>query len=181
MKTIHVLGTAPSIKNYKTEGYYTIGVNTIWQHVKTGAILLTDPPEKFTTENREIIENSKPGFFFTQLPQWKHLHNYLKINVDYDSKGSVKHLDDYTRLPMHVDSTFTAVCMAYHLLKSWPGPKQIILYGTEFTNHPILHQYVDIIQQAYKNLMVALIDRHVKFYIGNKDTALYNIIPFYYG
>lgn len=171
-KVIEVLGLGPSIREYEPSGNETIGVNDINCHHKVDRLLLMDPQSNFAINRLEIIKSSRPKYFYSNLHDWNFMPGFVKINVvDPSQGGKVDTLDDWNNLPRHVDSTFTAVCLAYHFDAS-----DIVMYGVDFTDHHLKH-YSDQIIQAYSKLHGALIQRGVFLWLGTDKGLLSRFIP----
>ena len=172
-KVIEVLGLGPSISEYRPSGNFTIGVNDIFRFHPADGLLLMDPPDSFSKDRLDIITDPrhKPGTTYSQLIDWNFMRNFIKIGVvDPADGGKVDTLDDLDCLPRHVDSTFTAVCIAYHL-----GASDIVMYGVDFTNH--LKYYRNQIIQSYSRLHGALIQRGVLLWVGTDNSLLSEFIP----
>ncbi len=171
-KFIEVLGLGPSNKEYVPSRNETIGVNDISAFREVDRLLLMDPPESFRGRRLNCIKASKPKYTYSNLDDWNFMPNFVKINVaDPSHGGKVDALDDWNNLPRHVDSTFTAVCIAYHC-----GATDIVLYGVDFTDHHLAH-YKDQIIQSYSRLHGALIQRGVFLWLGTDKGLLSPFIP----
>jgi hypothetical protein len=180
MTTFHVLGTAPSIKQYINEyncfeasKITTIGVNDIYKYIPTDYLLLMDAMDTFSPERLEIIKKSNPASTFSNLPEWDFMPNFTLIGLN-PVPGSVASLGYLYSLPRHVDSTFTAVAIAYSL-----GAKEIIMYGVDFYKHSSLMAYEEQILLTYANMLAGLRKRGVKLFIGNKKSLLAKVLPVY--
>lgn len=176
MKTIEVLGTGPTIEHYKPNDNETIGVNDIWKHHKVDNLLVLDLKSRFTLEQLHIIMNSTPKKFYTSLDEWADMfcENWLLMMAP--PPGADLSYLDTSYLPIHVDSTYSAVCLAYRL-----GARRIIMHGVDLKDHPDLKFYwhTGVIQKAYKELVKALKDRDVDLFVGSKESPLSEFIPVY--
>ena len=131
-----------------------------------------DPPDSFDPERRQIIESTQAKYVYSTLNAWNHLSYFVKISVVAPSQGGkVDTLDDWNNLPRHVDSTFTAVCMAYHF-----GASDIVMYGVDFIDHHLKH-YHDQIIDSYRRLHAALTQRGTLLWLGSDRGILIDFIP----
>jgi len=175
MKTIEVLGLGPTLRYYKPSDNETIGVNDIFGFHKVDGLLVMDRTDSFSPESYHTIINSTPKKFYSNLWEW-YRYAWVKHFVPFKlapESGDVSYLDtDY--MPFHVDSTFTAVCLAYTL-----GAERIIMHGVDLKDHPDLKHYWNqgIIQDAYIRLWKALYSREVDLYVGSKESPLSEFIP----
>ncbi|MBA7514361.1 hypothetical protein ES705_06389 [subsurface metagenome] len=172
-KIFEVLGLGPSLKYYDPEKCLeTIGVNDICAYHKVDHLLLMDPPSHFNEKRLNNIKNSKPKTTFSNLMEWEFMPGFQKIKIaGPEHGGDVSSLDDWECLPRHVDSTFTAVCLAYHF-----DANDIILHGVDFKNHNLAH-YSDQIIRAYSKLHAALIQRGIMLWVGSDESLLSKFIP----
>jgi len=190
-KEIHVLGLGPGIENYinikNSELPKTIGVNDIWRYYQTDYVLCMDKLSEFTDERLDIITYCNPLKFYTCWPEWNFVrtlvgNHTLKIvldNIIPGRGGLVESLDSDSVIPFHVDSTFTAACLAYRLIKNYPGEGKIIMFGCRFLGHIQLQNFIPAIQESYKRLYVALLERGITLYNTDEESALYDVLPFY--
>ena len=170
LKTIHILGTAPSIKNYKSDGSETIGVNDVFKYHKVDNLLLMDKSKSFTKERLQTIVESEPKQFYSTLPEWRRFFPEMeKINIG-TVPGDVSKLDSKEFI-YHVDSTFTAVHLAYKLKAT-----NIIIYGVDFTGDR-WNIYKNILLSTYADLYIALQNRNVNLYINSYNSLLSQILP----
>jgi hypothetical protein len=189
-KEIHVLGLGPGIENYKDSLKYpvtTIGVNDIWKYFETDYVLCIDKLSAFTEERLLIITCCNPLKFFTCWPEWNFVRTLtgrhtLKIVLDDNPPGRgglVESLDSEVRVPFHVDSTFTAACMAYRMIRNLPGEGRIVMFGCRFLGHYQLQSFIPAIQESYKRLYLALLERGITLYNADEKSALYDVLPFF--
>jgi hypothetical protein len=171
MKTFHVLGLAPSIQDYKQTTVETIGVNDIYRHYPVDHLLIMDHIDTFTPERLEIIKNSKPKKTYSNFDEWSFMPNFFQIGLN-PTPGSCAYLGYISVLPRHVDSTFTAVALAYCL-----GAKEIIMYGVDFKEHSSLMAYEEQILLCYANMLAALRKRGIKLFIASGKSLLAQVLP----
>lgn len=175
MKTIEVLGTGPTIEHYKPNDNETIGVNDIWKHHKVDNLLVLDLKSRFTPEQLHVIMNSTPKRFYSSLDEWYNVCCFdIRILLMAPPPGADLSYLDTAYLPIHVDSTYSAVCLAYRL-----KARRIIMHGVDLKDHPDLklYWYTRVIQEAYKDLVKALKDREVDLFVGSKESPLSEFIP----
>lgn len=176
MKTIHVLGTGPSLKHYKPDGNHAIGVNDIWKYHKPEYVVCVDLPKRFTPERLKIIVECKPFVFFTCYPKdWEPFRKVQGLKLSH-ARGSVDTLDDINQICFSNNSAFVATVKAYHL-----GAKRIILHGVDFTGHKDLSE--PIVQKRaiddFVKLFFKLNQYGVKLMVGSKDSLLSTKMPVY--
>lgn len=177
MKEIHILGTAPSIREYvPTADTIKIGVNDIWKHHEVDFLVLMDNINTFKDDRQETIKNSKPQKVFTTLQEWKKFFPNCKIMDVYDKRGFVETFDDYltSKYLRSVDSTFTAVHIAYKM-----GARKIVMHGVDFYGHLLEVYHRLTILRTYSDLYTELRNRGVELYVYNDDSLLVEAgIPF---
>jgi len=125
--TVHIIGCGSSASNWDGHGN-SIGVNDCWKFGKpTGSLLLLNRKATFTPDRINVIEESKPTLFYSNLEEWRkpfrdmrlitttRWNNVLLDNVIYHSKTS----------------PFCAISLAFNL-----GYRTMILWGVDFVDHP---------------------------------------------
>lgn len=174
MKTIHILGTAPSVQYYRPDGSETIGVNDIFKYHHVDNLLILDKRITFNGDRFKYIYDSRPKRFYSTLTEWREFFpEMIKIETTGEgNQGKVNELDGPGFI-YHCDSTFTAVHLAYKR-----GAKNIIMYGVDFTGErwqrlktPILRTYTD--------LYIALRNRGVMLSVANSQSLLTQVLPKY--
>lgn len=180
MQDIHVLGLGPGIENYRENGNITIGVNDIWRYVSTRYVLCLDKIGSFSLNRYMVIKFCSPKVFWTIWPEWGYERNIREININPPGKsGELDNLDNIEGpIPFHVDSTFSAVCMAYRLMLSRFEKGRIILFGCRFYGHPQLEAFIKPIQDKYEDLGLALDDRGIQLMNADPQSALNEVLPF---
>lgn len=133
MKII-VLGLGESLVNYSPTDIETIGVNDIWKHFKSDHIVCVDKPNRFDINRQNIIMESRPKTFFTQLDEWRNVHNFKKIEFAI-GRGKFDELDS-DRICYGFSSPIVATVIAYKM-----GAKEIELFGVDFNTHPNFIDY----------------------------------------
>lgn len=177
MKEIHVLGVGPGIEDYdeyrKDENPIakTIGVNDIFKYVETDILLLMDTTESFK-DRINIIRNSKPLITYSSLVEWHFMPGFIKFSL-CNTAGSIKDIDNNKNiLPFHVDTTFTAACLAYRM-----KAKKIVLYGAHFYGHHLMAYKTNILS-AYQNLYNFLLSKEVELFVYYNSSLLAEVLPF---
>lgn len=187
-KEIHVLGLGPGIEDYKSRpGVLTIGVNDIWKHVETDYVVCIDKLGAFSDDRLHTIAYCNPKKFFTCWQEWNYVRGLLnrhslKIVLDNNPPGRgglVESLDSETVVPFHVDSTFTAACLAYRMIKNEPGLGKIVMFGCRFLGHHQLGNFITAIQDSYWRLYNALRARSIVLYNADEKSALNDVLPLY--
>ena len=171
MKTIHILGTAPSIKNYKPNGCETIGVNDIFKYHEVDNLLLLDKSITFDNYRLLPIVNSKPKQFYSTQQEWQRFFPGM-IKIKTCEKPGIVHSLDSDNYIFHCDSTFTAVHLAYK-----KQAKNIVLYGVDFTGEKWENKKTPILR-AYNDLNIALRDRGVMLSVGSPTSLLTQILNY---
>lgn len=169
MQTIHILGTAPSIREYvPNPDIKTIGVNDIFKYHAVDYLLLMDGVSTFADDRQKIIKESKPIKVYTTLTEWlKYFKNSALIKT-FDEPGCIELFDDsaFTAYIKSVDSTFTAVHLAYKM-----GARKIIMYGVDFYGHALEIYHRLALICTYSDLYVELRTRGVELFVYY-DTSL---------
>jgi len=173
MKTIEVLGLGPTLRYYKPDkNNTTVGVNDIFAFHRVDNLLVLDSKDSFTPERFHIIVNSTPRRFYSSLLEWEIMPFFSHIQKA-PKPGDLSYLDT-DLLPFHVDSSFSAACLAYKL-----GAKRIIMHGVDLKDHPDLKHYWNqgIIQDVYMRLWKELYERYVDLFVGSEESPLSEFIP----
>lgn len=189
-KEIHVLGLGPGIETYKDNLKYpvtTIGVNNIWQYFEADYVVCIDKIGSFSEDRFKTIVSSSPHHFYTCWPEWVYTRKMAMKEVSFielDNKvpgrgGLVESLDSDTVVPFHVDSTFTAACLAYRMIKNEPGLGKIVMFGCRFLGHHQLGNFITAIQDSYWRLYNALRERGIVLYNADEKSALCDVLPMY--
>jgi hypothetical protein len=127
---INVLGLGESLINYTPTNTVTIGVNDIYKHFNTEHIVCVDKPNRFDNYRQQIIRDSRPKTFFSQLDDWRNIaHNYKKIEFAI-GRGKFDELDS-DKICFGCSSPLVATVIAYKM-----GAKEIELFGVDFNTHP---------------------------------------------
>ena len=165
---IHVLGCGETIAEFYDEGI-TIGVNDIWQYYATDYLVVVNKPGDFDYDRLEIIKNSKPKKFYSQLMEWEFMPNFEKIELRSDRK-----IEAGEKYCISHISPFVAVQIAARL-----GAKEIIMWGVDMNSHMHLQYKVDKIIEDFRLLKNMLEDEGVSLKVGNYGSRFSKILPVY--
>ena len=172
---IKVLGLGDSLSDYVPDGCSTVGVNDIFKHHPVEYLVCLDKPRVFSRERLEIIKQSNPVKFYSQIEEWKFMPNFHQIILS-SVRHSVEQIDTGKYLQSN-NSAFTATHVAY---KS--GASEIILYGVDFVNHPAFNDPKAEVKlraalRSFYDLHLEFKKRGVKLYVSSKKSALAEFIP----
>jgi hypothetical protein len=167
---IIVCGCGASLLSFKNEPgeWITIGVNDVPKLFDPTYLLVTDHPNRFWGNRKDIINNSKSRYLFTCVTGWKHPNI---VHFDLGSR-EIKNLDSHTKIDHYVNSPYCAVNLAYKL-----GAAHIGLIGVDFTDghfyntkdgpHPVIQtNYLKKVNSSYLSL---------KLHLERKGVSLYNL------
>lgn len=170
-KTIHVLGCAPSVQDFKPDGNETIGVNDIFKYHKVDNLVILDKSKSFTADRLKTIIESEPKRFYSTLPEWKRFFPEMKkLNIQH-RPGDVTLIDNKKLIIHHVDSTITAVHLAYKRKAT-----NIIMHGVDFTGEKwAVHE--NAIFRVYADLLCVLRDKGIQLSVSNTNSLLAQILP----
>lgn len=154
MGKIAIIGLGPSKDLFLTSFKFdkTIGVNDIWRFYKTDAIVCLDKPRVFTPDRLQIINNSKPEAFYSQLVIWDWRKDFKLINIVPGYPELICILDGKNYQKSYC-SPFVAVQVALYEYSA----TEVHLFGVDLVNHP--------------NLDKALCDK-IKIHFGHLRKAL---------
>ena len=130
---INVLGLGQSVHRYNGSGI-SIGVNDIYRYYPADYVVCVDKPDRFNPERRKIIEQSKPILFFSHLPDWEFMPNFVLMNLSRH-RGDLSEIK--SKYPYGTSSSYCAACIAYKL-----GATVIKMYGVDMNDHPNLKDSV---------------------------------------
>jgi len=146
-------------------------VNDIFKYQPVEYLLLMDNIETFPQDRLKTIIDSTPLQTFSQLSEWNFMPGFTPIGLN-KTPGDISSLGSMNYLPRHVDSTFTAVCIAYCL-----GAKKVVMYGVEFCGHPVLSKYSDKILECYEKLYKALLIKGCNLCVASHNSLLSEVMP----
>lgn len=168
--TIEVLARGPSIKTYKPNGNFTVGVNAIFKYHPVDHLLMVDKTTDCEPEELQIILASTPKKFLSFHP-WP-MQNIELIKLA-SPRGCVKQLDS-DMYCYSLTSAFVACVHAYKL-----GAKTIITHGIDFVGHPHLSRphCVQRLLTDFCKLKTEFDKRGVRFLVSSTESELAKILP----
>lgn len=149
---IAVLGLGPSLSLFSSKFECTIGVNDIWSFHKTDVLVCLDHRHALGEQRSIVIDQSKPKAFYSQIVNWNHRHDFVKINFMHQYPSAVINLDvaDYYK---SYCSPFVACQVAY---KNY-NATEIHMFGVDMVNHPHLkNELCEKIKVHFSSLATAL-------------------------
>lgn len=157
---IVVCGCGVSLISFSSHSsdFITIGVNDVPKLFSPTYLLVTDHPNRFWGNRKDIVNGAKSKYLFTCVTGWKHPN---LVHFDLGSR-ELKNLDSPNKLDHYVNSPYCAANLAYKL-----GAKHIGLIGVDFTDghfyntkdgaHPVITtNYLKKVNAAYDSLRLAL-------------------------
>lgn len=167
---VNVIACGESARHWDGRGH-SIGVNDCWKLGKpTDALLVVDSFQGDGDHDRaKIIRASRPCYFFSQMMYWSQQPGFRRIRLRRFNgelrKGEIYH--------NHASSPFIAISLA-----STCGFTEIVLWGVDFVDHPVIRgellerQLVD-----FALLIACLTALHITVRLGVAHGALKQIIP----
>ena len=158
---IAILGLGKSLELYKPEYDLTIGVNDIWQHVKTDVVVCLDQRGKFTPDRMRVIDSCKPKAFYSQIVAYDTRPDFFKIDLLSSFPERECNLD-LPQFQKSLCSPFVAVQIAWR----YYGATEIHLFGVDLTNHSNLDAGMCAkIKVHFINLKAALLQKGCGFMV----------------
>lgn len=175
MKTIHVLGLGPSLKEFVPDGNITIGVNDIYRYHAADYVLCIDPVVVFSRDRVNGIISGTQKKFFTNRKGWLPLvknYEHIKTMSIGECKEGMPELKQ--NLIHSTNSTFVAACMAYRM-----GANRIILHGVDLTSHPKLGRAGNLNRTIndFVKLGKGLNYLDVQLIVSSRQSILSNYLP----
>ena len=128
--TAAILGLGESVSLYRDEFDITIGVNDIWRYVCTDYLVCVDKRDVFTPDRLQVIDNSRPARFYSQLDCWSDRPDFHRIDLEIGYPEYVCQLKLKT-IPKSIISPFVAAAIAYKFHEA----KEIHLFGVDLQTH----------------------------------------------
>lgn len=153
----------------------SIGVNDAWKFGRpTDWLLSCNWPQKFATHRLNIIKESTPKQFYSNVEQWRAFFpGMIKIRLNsWDGHLYKNRLDEFSHA--HT-SPFIAMSMAYK-----HGATDIILWGVEFINHSTYDQHNPQTRyevKTYRGMIESLAKEGVKVWLGKEGSLLEEFVP----
>lgn len=152
MGAVAILGTGPSLAEYKGEFDRTIGVNDIWRYCEVDDLVVLNKQSSFGHDRLAVIQRSKPKVFWSQIVQWDLMPGFRKIEFypGYPEK--------FCRLgPLLFERSYCSPFVAAQIAYKFYGATEIHLFGVDMTNHPLLTgTLLPRVQNHFRNLDKAL-------------------------
>ena len=167
---IAVLGLGPSLNLFTPDYDYSIGVNDIWRHVKTNAVVCLDHRKAFSFERMAIIDTCKPEIFYTQIVNYDTRPDFQLIALTKTFPDTFCNLD-IPEINKSLCSPFVACGVAWKFYT----PKEIHVYGVDLIQHNNLDLKMRMrIKTHFINLKFALLQKGCELIIHG-DGILKNI------
>jgi hypothetical protein len=159
---IAILGLGPSLSLYNPKDFdYAIGVNDIWKHHKTNAIVCVDIRSAFTPERLKWIDNSQPEAFYSQIINYDTRKDFVQIQLMPNYPDHYCNLDT-PYINKSLCSPFVACGAAY----KYYSPSSISLFGVDMINHKHLDKSMcEKIKIHFGHLKEALAEKNIKFIV----------------
>lgn len=153
---IAVLGMGDSLKEFNPADFeLSIGVNDIWNYVKSDVVVCLDKRTVFSGERLKAIDDCKPKAFYSQIVNWDVKPEFIKINIHQHYPEVSCSLDDRSFEKSYC-SPFVACQIAYRYYMA----TEIHLFGVDMVNHPHLDKALcEGIKKHFKNLKTALLEK----------------------
>lgn len=169
--TVSIVACGASAEGWhKVKCDRSIAVNDAWKWgYPTDDILVCNWPSKFPQYRLDIIKNSKPKRFFSNIDQWSTwFPNMVKIKLSSWDGHLYKERPDFFS-HAHT-SPFIAMSMAYK-----QDAKDIILWGADFVDHSTYdknnpHTRSEL--KTYHSFIEAIDKEGVKVWLGAPGSAL---------
>lgn len=167
--TISIIGCGKTSEGwYNTPCDLSIGVNDA---KKWGVHLdwLVVVNRKFPQDREQIIKDSRPRKFFTNIDYWKKqfpLHQSLKLQQfsKHVKKGHV-----YSSKT----SPFVALSLAFNA-----GAKDVIMFGTDMNDHPVIKDKLrDYELRQFERFCRELAAQGTRVWVSSKDSSLSKFLP----
>lgn len=163
--TAHVLGLAPSVRDFTPDGNVTIGCNDIYRHHETDYLFVVSslPPAR-----ANFVQNARPKKLYSSMPRWSNhpSYEYIANRMTPWKQNRPNKLGEWIYY-----SNNTPFIMA-----SWAfnqGYRKIVLWGCDFTDHPLLKDealirtYVD-----FQQLQKAFLEKGASMHLGFPGSIL---------
>lgn len=170
--TVQIVACGDSAKHWDGSGF-SIGVNDAsrWGH-KLNALIVANGPLKFPQDRLNIIKNSKPEKFYSNLEAWR---TYFPNMETLRLRSWDGHF--YKDFLIHTDTSPTiAMGLARRM-----GAKKIVLWGCDFRTHKIYNDDNNAIKsnelRQVRQITEALGREGVQCFLGATGSALESFLP----
>lgn len=163
----HIHGLGPSIKDFKPDGNFIIGVNDSWRYWISDYLIVMNVFRN-EPQRTQIVWESHPKKLFSHVPGWARHPNYEYIGSTHPwrpdrpqslNKGLIYHSNN---------SPFIGASMAFNL-----GFREIVLWGVDFTSHPIIKgDLLDRVKEDFETFGQAIGKLGVKLFLGSEGSVL---------
>lgn len=162
-----IIACGETAKEWDRQGY-SIGVNDCWKYHPTNVLVVINSfSGRADKERLKIIEQSKPTFFLSHT-KWKR-PDFRFINI-LTFTGRIEPGQFYHN---NGSSPFVATTVAVAM-----GFKDIILYGVDMVDHPIIKDsYLEREVDSWRRLSAAIVKYDCRLYLGKNYGALSPILP----
>ena len=158
---IAVLGLGPSLQLFKPDYDYSIGVNNIWQHVKTNAVVCLDHRKAFNFDRMSIIDSCTPEIFYSQIINYDTRPDFQLIALTKTFPDKICNLD-IPEINKSLCSPFVACGIAY----KYHNASEIHVFGVDLIQHSNLDLKMrERIKVHFINLKFALQEKGCKLII----------------
>ena len=120
----NILALGPSVRQFKLNGAYTIGVNDIDKYHQVDCLVIVDHHMNFSLDRIDTIRATEANTVISQNDEWSYLPGFIQIELAPErSNLAYIESDQYV---YSVVSAYVAVIHAYKL-----GAKEINMYGVD--------------------------------------------------
>ena len=155
INTIAVLGIGPSIELFKPDYDYSIGVNDIWRHIQTTAVVCLDHRSVFKGDRLKYIDSCTPDTFYSQIINYDTREDFQLIKLTKTFPDTFLNLD-IPEINKSLCSPFVACGIAWKFY----APKEIHVFGVDLIQHPNLDLKMrERIKKHFINLKAALSEK----------------------
>lgn len=127
-QTIVVCGCGESLNDFaEPERFITIGVNDVGRRFQPRYLVVVNPPDQFSGDRFQFVENSRAEYLFTQLDLGIDHPNIVRFRLgsfagnDFSQKGVLHYTNNSPYIALHL-----AILM---------GARRVGLIGVDFTDH----------------------------------------------
>lgn len=161
----HVLGLAPSVREFKPDGNTTTGCNDIFRHFEVDYLFVVS---SLPYERAKFVENARPKKLFSSMPRWSHHPAYDYI-ADKMTPWRDNRKNELGQWIYYSNNTpFIQASWAFN-----QGYKEIVLWGCDFTDHPlIIDEQVTRTYFDFQGLQKAMKEKGASMFLGNSGSIL---------
>jgi hypothetical protein len=161
----HVLGLAESVRDFKPDGNVTIGCNDIYRYFETDYLFVVSA---LSPARANFVENARPKKLFSTMSRWSAhpCYEYIAHKMTPWKENRPNTLGEW--IYYSNNTPFIQASWAFN-----QGFKEIVLWGCDFTDHPLLKD--DAIIKTYfdfQGLKKAMKEKGVSMYLGSPGSVL---------